>query len=84
MAGAASRSRFSLGPRDTPAPMALAAFGYWGVGFVGGWLSAFPLGWGAGGLWWGLALGLRPSPSGRMRVDASRAACGDNSPRRGA
>lgn len=46
------------GYRDTLVPMLLATFGYWGVGFVGGWLLAFPLGYGAVGLWWGLALGL--------------------------
>ncbi len=46
------------GYRDTMVPMLLAAFGYWGVGFAGGWLLAFPLGYGAVGLWWGLALGL--------------------------
>jgi MATE family multidrug resistance protein len=38
--------------------MLLAAFGYWGAGFLGGWSLAFPLGYGAVGLWWGLALGL--------------------------
>jgi MATE family multidrug resistance protein len=46
------------GYRDATVPMLLAAIGYWGVGFVGGWLFAFPLGHGAVGLWWGLALGL--------------------------
>jgi MATE family multidrug resistance protein len=46
------------GYRDTAVPMALAAFGYWGIGFAGGWGLAFPLGLGAVGLWWGLALGL--------------------------
>jgi multidrug resistance protein, MATE family len=46
------------GYRDTVVPMLLAAFGYWGAGFAGGWLLAFPLGYGAIGLWWGLALGL--------------------------
>jgi MATE family multidrug resistance protein len=45
------------GYRDTFVPMLLAAFGYWGAGFLGGWLFAFPLGYGAIGLW-GLALGL--------------------------
>jgi MATE family multidrug resistance protein len=39
-------------------PMLLATFGYWAVGFAGCWLLAFPLGYGAAGLWWGLALGL--------------------------
>ncbi|MGH7038062.1 MAG: MATE family efflux transporter [Stellaceae bacterium] len=46
------------GYKDTLVPMVLAAVGYWGVGFAGGWLLAFPLGYGAVGLWWGLALGL--------------------------
>jgi len=46
------------GYRDTMVPMLLATFGYWGVGFAGGWLLAFPLGYGTVGLWWGLALGL--------------------------
>jgi MATE family multidrug resistance protein len=46
------------GYRDTTVPMLFAAFGYWGVGFAGGWLLAFPLGFGPVGLWWGLALGL--------------------------
>jgi len=45
------------GYRDTMVPMLLATFGYWGVGFTGCWLFAFPLGHGAVGLWWGLALG---------------------------
>jgi MATE family multidrug resistance protein len=46
------------GYRDTMVPMLLATFGYWGAGFLGGWLLAFPLGYGAVGLWSGLALGL--------------------------
>jgi MATE family multidrug resistance protein len=46
------------GYKDTMVPMLLATFGYWGIGFVGCWLFAFPLGYGAVGLWWGLALGL--------------------------
>lgn len=46
------------GYRDTMVPLALAAAGFWGVGFAGGWLLAFPLGGGAVGLWWGLAAGL--------------------------
>ncbi len=46
------------GCKDTFVPMLLATFGYWGVGFVGGWLLAFPLGFGPAGLWWGLAVGL--------------------------
>jgi MATE family multidrug resistance protein len=46
------------GYKDTFVPMLLATAGYWGAGFAGGWLLAFPLGHGAVGLWWGLALGL--------------------------
>jgi MATE family, multidrug efflux pump len=43
---------------DTAVPMLIAALGYWAIGFAGGCLSAFPLGYGAIGLWSGLALGL--------------------------
>ena len=46
------------GYRDTAVPMVLAAVGYWGIGFAGGWALAFPLGHGPVGLWWGLAIGL--------------------------
>jgi multidrug resistance protein, MATE family len=46
------------GYRDTLVPMLLGSFGYWGAGFLGGCLLAFPLGYSAVGLWWGLALGL--------------------------
>jgi multidrug resistance protein, MATE family len=46
------------GYKDTFLPMLLAAAGYWGAGFLGGWLFAFPLALGPVGLWWGLALGL--------------------------
>jgi MATE family multidrug resistance protein len=38
--------------------MLIAALGYWGVGFVGGWTLAFPLGLGPAGLWWGFVIGL--------------------------
>jgi multidrug resistance protein, MATE family len=46
------------GYRDTTVPLLLAAIGYWGVGFGGGWLLAFPAGYGPIGLWSGLAAGL--------------------------
>jgi MATE family multidrug resistance protein len=46
------------GYRDTAIPLLLAVVGYWGVGFAGGWLLAFPAGYGALGLWSGLAVGL--------------------------
>jgi MATE family multidrug resistance protein len=46
------------GYHDTKVPMLIAGVGYWGVGFVGGWTLAFPLGVGPVGLWWGFVLGL--------------------------
>jgi MATE family multidrug resistance protein len=46
------------GYRDTAVPMLIAGIGYWAIGFVSSWLLAFPLGFGAAGLWLGLALGL--------------------------
>ena len=46
------------GYHDTKVPMLIAALGYWGIGFVGGWTLAFPLGIGPAGLWWGFVLGL--------------------------
>ena len=63
------------GYRDTALPMLFAAFGYWGVGFAGGWALAFPLGFGPVGLWVGLALGLAAvgvSLTGRLLVRARR------------
>lgn len=46
------------GLKDTRAPFLIAALGYWAVGFPAAYAAAFWLGWGAAGLWWGLALGL--------------------------
>jgi MATE family multidrug resistance protein len=46
------------GYHDTIVPMLIAGFGYWGIGFVGGWAFAFPMGVGPVGLWWGFVLGL--------------------------
>ncbi|MBD0271276.1 MAG: MATE family efflux transporter [Acetobacteraceae bacterium] len=46
------------GLRDTRAPMLFAALGYWGIGLPVGLLLAFPLGFGASGIWTGLATGL--------------------------
>ena len=51
-------SRALRGVKDTVAPLWLAGFGYWVLGVGGGCLLAFPLGLGAVGLWWGMALGL--------------------------
>ena len=38
--------------------MWIGGLGYWGFGIPGGYLLAFVFGYGASGLWWGLALGL--------------------------
>ena len=46
------------GLKDTAVPMLLAGFGYWVVGLPLGLLLAFPLGYGAVGVWIGLAAGL--------------------------
>ncbi len=46
------------GLRDTAMPLVIAGVGYWIVGLGSSYVLAFPLGWGAVGLWWGLALGL--------------------------
>ncbi len=46
------------GLKDTIVPLWCAALGYWVFGVGGGWFLAFPLGMGAHGLWWGMAVGL--------------------------
>jgi MATE family multidrug resistance protein len=46
------------GREDTRVPMALAAVSYWGIGFPASYILAFPLGYGAVGLWLGLVVGL--------------------------
>ena len=47
-----------IGLKDTKVPVLITMFAYWGIGLSGGYLMAFTLGWGAIGLWLGLALGL--------------------------
>ncbi len=51
-------TRALRGMKDTLVPMWIASIGYWVLGAAGGWVLCFPLGYGARGLWWGLALGL--------------------------
>jgi len=46
------------GIKDTNAPFLIGLVGYWGIGLGSGYIFAFLLGYGAVGLWWGLALGL--------------------------
>jgi MATE family multidrug resistance protein len=46
------------GLRDTAVPLLIAGIGYWVLGFGAALTLAFPLGFGAVGLWAGLAFGL--------------------------
>ncbi|MCU0815463.1 MAG: MATE family efflux transporter [Cypionkella sp.] len=46
------------GVQDTRIPMAFAAVSYWGIGIPASYLLAFPMGYGAVGLWLGLVVGL--------------------------
>jgi MATE family multidrug resistance protein len=46
------------GLKDTRVPMIAATAGYWLVGFPAAYAFGLPLGFGAVGVWWGLALGL--------------------------
>ncbi len=73
-------TRALRGMKDTLVPMWIASIGYWVLGAAGGWALCFPLGYGAPGLWWGLALGLIVTAvalvwrlMARTRVDHSRA-----------
>ncbi len=71
-------TRALRGMKDTLVPMWIASIGYWVLGAAGGWALSFPLGYGARGLWWGLALGLIVTAvalvwrlMARTRVDSS-------------
>jgi len=46
------------GLQDTHVPFVIGTIGYWLMGLGSGYLFAFEFGWGATGLWWGVALGL--------------------------
>ena len=46
------------GLKDTRIPAAVAAFGYWGIGFTVAWVLGVRFGFQAVGIWWGLAAGL--------------------------
>lgn len=51
-------SRALRGLKDTLVPLWIASIGYWVLGMLGGLVLCFSMGYGARGLWWGLALGL--------------------------
>ncbi|MCA0995786.1 MULTISPECIES: MATE family efflux transporter [Roseobacteraceae] len=46
------------GLQDTKVPMIIAAVSYWLIGLPAAYVLGFPLGYGAGGVWMGLSLGL--------------------------
>lgn len=46
------------GLKDTRLPAVAASIGYWGLGFPIAWFFGVHLGYGALGIWWGLAAGL--------------------------
>ncbi|MBE9207515.1 MATE family efflux transporter [Nostoc sp. LEGE 06077] len=46
------------GLKDTQIPMLIGVFAYWGVGLLTGYALEIWFGFGAIGLWWGLAIGL--------------------------
>jgi MATE family multidrug resistance protein len=46
------------GLKDTTMPLVIAGIGYWAIGLCASYTLAFRLGYGAHGLWWGVALGL--------------------------
>ncbi len=63
------------GLRDTVVPMWFAGIGYWLFGIAGGWVLAFPAGFGVDGLWWGMAVGLTVTGSllaGRFMILTAR------------
>ncbi|XXF09514.1 NorM family multidrug efflux MATE transporter [Pseudomonas sp. D2-3] len=52
------------GLNDGRITLVIGLTGYWCVGAPLAWLLAFPLGWGAHGVWWGLAAGLAVTATG--------------------
>jgi multidrug resistance protein, MATE family len=52
------------GLNDGRLTLLIGLTGYWCIGAPLAWLLAFPLGWGAHGVWWGLAAGLAVTASG--------------------
>jgi MATE family multidrug resistance protein len=52
------------GLNDGRTTLVIGLTGYWCVGAPLAWLLAFALGWGAQGVWWGLAAGLAATATG--------------------
>lgn len=65
------------GIHDTKVPMVMAAVSYWVVGLPVSYVTAFMLGWGGVGIWFGLAVGLAVASflmMARFWIKAPRAA----------
>ena len=63
------------GAGDTTAAMVLHVLSFWGIGVPLSWALAFPMGFGAAGLWWGLSAGLSTAAIlqlARVRAKLSR------------
>ena len=54
------------GLNDGRTTLLIGLCGYWCIGAPLAWLLAFGLGWGAQGVWWGLAAGLAVTASGLL------------------
>ena len=52
------------GLKDARTTLLVGLFCYWGIGAPAAWLLTFTLGWGAEGVWWGLAIGLASAAIG--------------------
>jgi MATE family multidrug resistance protein len=71
------------GLKDTALPLFAGILGYWVVGLGSGYWLAFRLGYGARGLWWGLAMGLAVAAAlltSRFIVLSRRGRAGGSSP----
>jgi MATE family multidrug resistance protein len=52
------------GLKDAKTTLLVGLICYWGIGAPAAWLLAFTFGWGAQGVWWGLAIGLATAALG--------------------
>jgi multidrug resistance protein, MATE family len=52
------------GLKDAKTTFLVGLMCYWGIGAPAAWLLAFTFGWGAQGVWWGLAIGLATAAFG--------------------
>jgi MATE family multidrug resistance protein len=52
------------GLKDAKTTLVVGLICYWGIGAPAAWLLAFTFGWGAQGVWWGLAIGLATAALG--------------------